>query len=196
MGRQPRFVLTVITMALGVAVAVQPGSAAVKARSDSTKGFDFAQARTWTWNPKAAGQVILARTPSDDPELVRQRAEPVIFSTVTTEMPKRGLKPASGPADLTLTYYLLLTIGSHAQTMGQFLPATTGWGLPPFLASTTSLEVVQQGSLVLDLSANDQVVWRGVGEAQIQMGLSMEKRESLIREAVREILKQYPPKKK
>jgi len=183
-------------MAVGVAMAVQSGSAAVKARTDFNKAFDFAQARTWGWNPKAAGQIILARTPSDDPELVRQRAEPIIFSTVTTEMPKRGLKPASGAADLTLTYYLLLTIGSSAQTMGQFLPATTGWGLPPFLASTTSLEVVQQGSLVLDLSANDQVVWRGVGEAQIQMGLSMEKRESLIREAVREILKQYPPKKK
>jgi hypothetical protein len=193
--RRPQLALTAIVMAIGVAMTVQSGIAAVKARSDSNKSFDFGQARTWAWNPEAAGQVILARTPSDDPAIVRQRAEPVIFSAVTTEMPRRGLKPATGAPDLTLTYYLLLTIGSSAQTMGQFLPATSGWGLPPFLASTTSLEVVQQGSLVLDLSAKGEVVWRGVGEAQIKMDLSQEKRASLIRDAVREILKHYPPKK-
>jgi len=39
------------------------------------------------------------------------------------------------------------------------------------------------------------VVWRGVGEAQIKMGLSQEKRAVLMQEAVRAILARYPPKK-
>jgi hypothetical protein len=55
--------------------------------------------------------------------------------------------------------------------------------------------VIEQGSLVLDLSAKGQVVWRGVGQAKIQMGLEQNKRAALIREAVREVLKRYPPKK-
>ncbi len=189
-----RIAQTFFVAAAAVALTVASGTAAVKVRADHDKAFDFGQAQTWAWNAKGS-QVILARTPDDDPDRVRELAEPIIFSAVTAEMPRRGLKPASETPDLTLTYYLLLTVGSSAQTAGQFLPATVGWGLPPFLAQTTSLEVVQQGSLVLDLTASDRVVWRGVADAQIKMGLTQEKRASIIREAVREILKRYPPKK-
>jgi len=45
------------------------------------------------------------------------------------------------------------------------------------------------------LSANGEVVWRGVGEAQIKMDLSQEKRAALIVEAVQKVLAKYPPKK-
>jgi len=110
-------------------------------------------------------------------------------------MPKRGLTAAAENPDLTLTYFLLLTVGNTAQTVGQFLPSTTAWALPPFVASTQSLEFIEQGALVLDLSANGEVVWRGVGEAQIKMDLDQNKRIALVNEAVREILGRYPPKK-
>ena len=80
--------------------------------------------------------------------------------------------------------------------MGQFLPPVTQWGVPPFLASTQALKVIQQGSLAIDFSANGEIVWRGVGAAEIKPGLPQEKRAALIREAVREILKRYPQKKK
>ena len=55
------------------------------------------------------------------------------------------------------------------QTMGQFLPATTAWGLPPFPQATQSLKIMNRGSLVLDLSAKGTVVWRGVAQAKIKM---------------------------
>jgi hypothetical protein len=121
--------------------------------------------------------------------------EPIIFSTVTQEMPRRGLVAATGTPDVTLGYYLLLTIGSSAQTVGQFLPSTTAWALPSFVQSTQSLEIIQQGALVLDISAKGEVVWRGVGEAQIKMDLEQGKRVALVREAVQKILERYPPKK-
>jgi len=191
--RTPRG-LVVFAIAVGVAIAVQSGVAAVKVRTDFDKRFDFTQSHTWGWNQEWAGKVMVARTPDDDPEVVRKRAEPIIMSAVSTELAKRGLKPASGTPDLTLTYYLLITIGSSAQTIGQFLPATTAWALPPFVASTQSIEMIQQGALVLDLSTKGEVVWRGVGEAQIKMDLTQERRAQLIREAVREILERYPPK--
>jgi hypothetical protein len=193
--RKPRPRLTIFATAVGIAVVVQSGAAAVKVRTNFDKAFDFRQARTWAWNPKGAGDVMVARTPDDDPEAIQRRAEPVIMNAVSAEMPRRGLKPAAGTPDLTLTYYLLLTVGASAQTLGQFLPPVTAWGLPPFAPSTTSLEVIEQGSLVLDLSANGEVIWRGIGEAQIKMDLNLERRSALIREAVREILERYPPKK-
>lgn len=185
---------TAFACAAVVALAAQSVVAAVKVRVNFDKSFDFKNAKTWVWSEKA-GDVMVARTPTDDPESIKQLAEPVIRQAVAAEFPRRGLQPASGTADLKLTYYLLLTVGSSAQIAGQFLPAVTDWGVPPFLPSTNSLEVIEQGSLVFDLAANDRVVWRGVGEAKIKMGLEQEKRVALIHEAVREIMKKYPPRK-
>ena len=76
-----------------------------------------------------------------------------------------------------MTYYLLLTTNMTAQTMGQFLPATLQWGLPPFPPATQALEVMNQGSLVLDLSAKQDIVWRGVAQAKLKIGAEPKKRE-------------------
>jgi hypothetical protein len=139
----------------------------------------------------------MARTADDDPEVVRQRAEPVIMEAVAAALPKRGLTAAAAGAvsDLQVKYYVLITIGTDAQVIGQFLPATTAWGLPPFAAATQSYKVIEQGSLVIDISANKEVVWRGIGQAELKPGQTPEKRAGLVREAVQEILKHYPPKR-
>jgi hypothetical protein len=52
--------------------------------------------------------------------------------------------------------------------------------------------MMHRGSLVLDLSANGQVVWRGVAQANIKVDADERKREQLIREAVRDLLAKYP----
>jgi hypothetical protein len=187
-------VLMGLAIAVTVGVTVQPGDAAVKARVDFDKMFDFTKVRTWSWSPTGAGQVIVARSKDDNPELVKQRAEPVIFDAVKMELPGRGLKPATGAPDLTLMYYLLLTVGASSQTLGQFLPSTAQWGVPPFAPNTTSLEMIEQGSLVIDMSANGRLVWRGIGEAKINLELDQKKREALLREGVRELLRRFPPK--
>jgi Domain of unknown function (DUF4136) len=193
-GRRLRRDLVRLVVAAGVCIAVQLGHAAVKARVEYDRMFDFGGPRTWSWNPNGAGQIMLARTPDDDPETVRQRAEPIILDAVNIEMGRRGLKVAAGMPDLTVTYYLLLTIGTSGQTLGQFLPSVSQWGVPPFVPSTTSLSVIPQGSLVLDVSANGRPVWRGIGEAEIKWDLAPEKRAELLREAVRELLRRLPRK--
>lgn len=179
----------------GVVVAVQSSPAAVKVHVDFDKTFDFRQARTWTWAQPEAGRVIVARTPTDDPEAIQRQAEPLIMDAVMTEMRDRRMTHASEAADITLTYYLLLTIGSSSQTIGQFLPPVTEWGIPPFTPSTQSLKVIQQGSLVIDATAKEQVVWRGTGAGEIKPGITDEKRAALIRQTVRDILRRYPRQK-
>ena len=186
--------LIILSIAAGVIVAVQSGSAAVKVRAEFDKTFAFKNARTFAWAPKP-GAIMVARTPDDDPEDLQRRAEPMIVDAVNAELPRRGLALASEGADLTLHYYLLLTIGDSSQTLGQFLPPVTEWAIPPFSPSTTALKVFNSGSLVLDLSSKGQPVWRGIGEAEIKWSMDEEKRAVLIREAVRDILKRYPPKK-
>lgn len=172
--------------------AVHIGVAAIKVHVDVDKAFDFRQARTWAWAVPEAGHVIVARTPTDDPEAIQQLAEPVVMSAVIAEMPGRGLSHTIENPDVTLKYYLLLTLGESSQTIGQFLPPVYQWGMPPFTPSTQSLKVIQQGSLAIDVSAKDQVVWRGVAAAEIKPGTTQDRRAALIRQAVRDILKRYP----
>ncbi|MGH9148478.1 MAG: DUF4136 domain-containing protein, partial [Vicinamibacterales bacterium] len=188
--------LVLLLCALGVAMltAARPGAAGVDVRSEFEKKFDFATVRTWAWNPRGAGEVKMARTPDDDPEAVRKRAEPIIRESVAAELGRHKLQLADTNPDLTLTYYLLLTIGSSAQNLGQFLPPVAAWGLPPFTPQTQSLTVAEQGSLVLDFSATDRVVWRGIAQAKIKWEDDAEKRTKLLREAVRDLLRRFPPK--
>ncbi len=194
---RPTPTVCVAAVMAALLIASIPGAARVKVRAQFDEKFDFTQVRTWAWNDTGAGDVKMARTADDDPEAVKKTAEPVIRDAVATETAARGLKAADSSApDIEITYYLLLGIGTQSQYMGQFLPTTGEWGIPPISGATQSYSVVEQGSLVLDLSAKDEVVWRGIAQAQIKPGTSLQKRETLLREAVRDLLKQYPPKAK
>jgi hypothetical protein len=169
--------------------------ARTEVRVEHDKTFNFKPVRTWAWSPAGRGAVKMARTQSDDPEGMRKLAEPIIVEAVGQEIKQRGLTEAAADgADLHIAYYLLLTMGESAQVMGQFLPGTTAWAMPPFAMSTQSLEMMNQGALVLDLSARDTVVWRGVARAKIKFDADQKRRESLLREAVRDLLRKYPPK--
>ena len=181
-------------LAAGFVLSVR-AIAGVDVKVDLDKAFDFKSARTWAWNPEGPGDVKMARTQEDDPEAMRAWVEPVMVDAVTSELSRRGRQPATATPDLLVTYYLLLTTSMSSQTVGQFLPATTMWGVPPFAPATQSLEVMNQGALVLDLKAAGKVVWRGVAQAKIRIGLEKTEREARLREAVRDLLRRYPAKR-
>ena len=181
----------VCAAAVGVALAVHTAMA-VDVKVESDKTFDFTSIRTWGWNPDGPGDVRMARTQEDDPEVARQQAEPLIMSTVDEEMKGRGLQRASGAPDVFVTYYLLLTTNASAQTVGQFVPTVAQWGLPPFPPATQSLKLMNRGSLVLDVSSRQTVVWRGVAQANIKPDADRARREALLREAVRDLLRRFP----
>jgi Domain of unknown function (DUF4136) len=168
--------------------------ARVKVQVNYDKKFDFKPARTWAWNPSGAGQIMMARTADDDKEAARKMAEPIILEGVASELAKRGLTAATGQPDLTVTYYLLLTSGVNAQYMGQFLSATPEWGLPPFPPATQSFKATNNGALVIDFNARNDIVWRGVAQAQLDIGIDLKKREAVLREGIRDLIKRFPPK--
>ena len=185
-----RLLLVAAVFALGI-----PVLASVKVRVDADKAVDFTAFKTWAWSD-GIGDIMLARTPKDDPEELRKRAEPIIVDAAATTLPQRGLQMAKANPDLTLRYYLLITIGNKTQQMGQFVPTVLDWGLPLFAPATTSYKVIQSGALVLDLRQKDKVVWRAVAEAEIKMDMPQDKRAELLKEAVTDAFEKYPPKKK
>lgn len=182
-------------LAAGLTVATHGVSAGIDVKVEFDKAFDFKAANTWAWNTSGPGEVKMARTQEDDPEAMRQRAEPVIVDAVMAELGRRGLEFTATAPHVRVTYYLLLSTSMSTQTVGQFLPAVTMWGVPPFAPATQSLEVMNRGSLVLDMSGgNDDVVWRGVAQANIKIGADDKRREALLREAVKDLLRRFPPK--
>jgi hypothetical protein len=191
--------MTVAMLCLCAAVVVE--AAKIKAQAEPDPTFDFATVHTWAWDADA-GQVIMARTATDDPAPVKARIEPLIKKSVEEEMAKKGLKLAtSGTPDVQFHYYVLVTIASNGQFMGQFLPAVPYWGLPAFAPATTSLEVATKGSLVLDamlpgVEGSRRVIWRGIAQSTVEDVDSDAVRQTRIRNAVAELIKRFPLKKK
>jgi hypothetical protein len=189
---QSKIAALAIATAMTLAVHVVVEGVDVNVQHD--KAFDFKSVRNWAWNPERAGDVIMARSQADDPVAMKRRAEPLIMEAVEAEMKRRGLQRAASQPDAVLTYYLLLATNMTAQTIGQFLPATTAWGYMLTAPATQSIKMMNQGALVLDLSAKGVVVWRGVAQARIAFEADDKKREAILREGVRDLLKRYPPK--
>jgi hypothetical protein len=177
-----------------LALTVQAVSARVDVKIDFDKSFNFKAVRTWGWHADGPGEVKMARTQTDDPEAMNKVAAPPILDAVTVAMTRLGLEQVPADPDLAVHYYLLLTTNMSAQTMGQFIPSTMAWGLPLFPQATQSLKVLNHGALVLDMSAKGTVVWRGVAQAQVKPDTDGRKREALLREGVRDLLRRYPPK--
>jgi Domain of unknown function (DUF4136) len=185
--------IVALTALLGILLGLETVGARVDVSVDFDKKFDFKRVKTWGWTPGQPGEVKMARTKDDNPEAARQRAEPIILDAVNGEMGRRGLQASPSAPDLTITYYLLLSTNMSTQTIGQFLPGTVAWGLPPMTGATQSIKMMNRGSLVLDLSAANNVVWRGVAHADIKFDADDKRREALLREAVRDLLRKYPP---
>ena len=191
-----RILAVVALMVAAIALATSDVRARdVKIKIDHSKTFDFSAPRTWSWYPERPGDVLMARTADDDADVVKKRAEPVIFEAVAAQLSRKGLKQVPSGGDLIVKYYVLITIGSSAQYVGQFVPSVPEWGLPPMAGATQALRVIEQGSFLIDIRSKDDIVWRGVAVAELKPDQSPEKRATLLREATRRLFDRYPPKK-
>lgn len=186
-----------VVLVLGVIL-----EAKIKVRAEADPHFDFATVRTWAWDDEP-GKVYMKRYATDDEAAPLQaRIEPAILKYVAEAMAKKGLTLASNAApDVQLHYYVLVSIGVSGHHMGQFLPAVPEWGLPPFPPATTSLNVVTNGSLVLDAmttgdAGQDRVIWRGVAQSTVEDDDSPAVRDARLRDASTELVKRFPLKKK
>lgn len=187
-----------MTLVAAAAVwAVGVDAAKIKVRTEHDKAFNFAAVKTYAWHPDGAGDVKILIADSGDPKTLLARFDPVIRPAVEAELARRGLtQVSSGEPGLHVNYYLLLSAGSSTQTTGQFLPPMVEWGLPPFMASTSSFQVFEQGSLILDMSspASKSVVWRGAAATEVDRTRTREQQDTRVRDAIKEMLKKFPPK--
>ena len=168
---------------------------AAKIQTQRDPTFDFSRLATWSWNPSGAGDVKVIMTANSKSEPVKRQYEPALMKAVEDQIAVRGYTPASGaPPDFHVTYYLLVTQGSSAQYMGQFLPTNAQWGIPMFAPGTSALTVYPQGTLILDVSvpAPGSMVWRGMAEAKIEIENTEEKRIARLNSVIKELVAKFP----
>jgi len=192
--------MTRATVAVGLAVLVAAASAVVtaKARTQSDPAADFTRLHTWRWNPNGPGDVKVWVSSQSDPAPVKRMYEPLIMREVEQRLAEKKFTRSDSAPDFLVTYYLLVTVGASSQQAGQFLPSTVSWGLPPFAPQTTALSISPQGAVVLDVTTapDNRIVWRGISEKEVSYDTTDAQRQDIARKAIKEIVDQFPPKKK
>jgi hypothetical protein len=186
---------SVLLLSLTLAAAIVAGDVRIKVMHRD-KAFDLKGVRTWAWHPDGAGGVKMALTANDDPEKMRARVEPTIKQTVQEALTARGvtLAAAGQTPDVYLTYYVLLSTNMAAETAEVFGATTPEWTLPPVAMPTTNLEVIERGSLVIDVAsaATRSLVWRAVAQAEIERARSEPDRLGRIQRAISDLIKRWP----
>jgi len=173
-------------------------AAKIKITTQHHQTYPFANVKTWDWSPDGHGEVKLATTADADPERLRERVEPVLVPAIEREMKARGLEKVSASPDVLVNYYVLVVIGQSSQYMGQFLPSTPEWGVPIVMGGTQALRAYPVGTVLIDMVAPSlkSVVWRGAAQAEVDLDKKPEERRVRLEQAVRDMLKQFPPKPK
>jgi hypothetical protein len=188
-----RHAAAVLLFALGATVVM----VGAKIQVQRDKNFDFATLKTWAWNPSGPGDVKVWLTAESKSEPVKKTYEPVIMKAVEDELARRGLPRATGgQADFNVTYYVLITVGTNSQQMGQFLPPVTQYGVPPFAPATQALSIYPQGTLVLDIASPnpDHVVWRAVSQAEVELDRTEAQRSVRLQNIIRDVVAKLPRK--
>jgi hypothetical protein len=185
--------LLALGLVVGSAIAL---IGATKIKAERHPKFDFSTLHSWSWRTSGPGDVKVWLTADSKPEVVQRTYEPVIVQAVEDELTRRKFTKATGaPPDFVVTYYMLITAASSTQQMGQFLPAITEWGVPPFTAQTTATRVYPLGSLVLDIaSPADRVVWRAVAQAEVELGRTEAQRTASLKRIIKDIVAKLPRK--
>jgi hypothetical protein len=189
--------LALATSLMAIIMVAPLLAAKIKSRGDADPTFDFKGIRSWAWAADGPGDVKMARSSQDDPKALLAIFGPTVVESVVKELGARGLNQVdAAEAPLKMHYYVLVTVGFETQTMGQFLPPITDWGLAPFAPITQSMNIIQTGSIVLDAVSSklNRVVWRGISQTEIEKLKNDDERKQVIRDAVKDLVSKKFPK--
>lgn len=127
-----------------------------------------------------------------------------IVAAIEAELAAKGITKTESDPDLFVVYHMAFDKEKDISTYssgygGGYGPYGWGWGGGWAGGSThTQVRDILIGTLVIDMAdaRKGQMVWRGVGEKEIDTRAKPEKRDKNINNAVKKILKNYPPKVK
>lgn len=159
-------------------------------RYNFDKNTDFSKFKTYEW-------VILK-----DAAKVDDLVDAQIKDTVDKELSKKGLTKVHGDnADLYIGYQTAIGQEKQFTSFSNNWGYGSGWygggwyGYPGGGMTTGQTSTIYIGQLALDIydTANQDLVWRGVGSKTLDPKAKPDKRQKNLTKAVAKMLKSYPP---
>lgn len=125
-----------------------------------------------------------------------------IVAALEKELATKGLTKSEANPDIIVVYHVAFDKEKDISTYssgygGGYGPYGYGWGGGwGSTSSTTTVRDILVGTMVIDIAdaKKNQIAWRGMGVKEVNTTASPEKRDKSINEAVKKILKNYPPK--
>jgi hypothetical protein len=179
--------------------AVSGGCATLEVQTEFDPRADFSGFETWVWMPREPPA-------TGDPRLDNAILHSRIRAVVEEQLALQGFrKLASGTPDFLVSFHAAIDQRLDVSTVDRSYPRHGGgpyggagrWGGGWVHSSETRVREYELGSLILDIADNRtrDLVWRGFAQAEVgQRSQDQARRDERLREAVRRMLEQFPPK--
>lgn len=171
------------------------GCATMTITSDYDAFANFSGLKTYAWIPDP-------KTPSGDPRIDSSLLDSRIRKAVEIHLSARGyVKEKSGTPDFWIGYHAAIDKKMDVEILNDYYGYGPGFGrfygaayAPPGTASAYVHEY-EEGTLILDIVKPDtrKLIWRGTAQASLNREATSEEKRERINEAVRRILKKFPP---
>lgn len=175
-------------------LAVGCSSSRIEVRSGHDPDFKFSRLKTYGW---------LAPTKSGDERLNDKRLEKNVRAAVSRELEAKGFRFAEKEADFYVGYHAIVRrqrsvqsvdqvygYGSHEIWTGDYTPR-----MDPATQPEVYEHIYHVGTLILDIAdgkAKD-LIWRASARAIVEPTAPAEKARRITSEAVRKMLREFPP---
>jgi hypothetical protein len=125
-----------------------------------------------------------------------------IVAAIDAQLQAKGLTKVESDPDVFVVYHVAFDKQKDISTYssgygGGYGPYGWGWGGGwAGGTSTTQVRDIVVGTLVIDMAdaKKGQLAWRGIGVREVNTQANPEKRDKSINDAVKKIIKNYPPK--
>jgi hypothetical protein len=186
----------VLLAAVASSLTASPGTAQkLEIKTHKDPEADFSAVRTYSWLPPAPF-VRDAPAHLSNPTLSEEALGPPIVAAVDRELASRGLVRVDGAADVHVTYFVALTVGFNQTYLGEYYGYVTGWGspIPAGLAPSTSMQVYEQGTVLIDVvnRERNRAIWRGTVKTRVHQELTLEKRVARVNDGAARLFREFP----
>ncbi len=173
-----------ILVACGLLLLV--GCSSMHIETQHADDVDFAKYKTWNWLPSAAQET--------DPRLSDPLVVARIRGAIEKQLMAQGFRKESTSPDFIVSYHAALddqlsqSAVDNSYDTAQYDRYDQNW-------TYQYTSEWQQGTLLLDIvdAQTKALVWRGSAQAELTTNASDEERDKRVEEAVRKILKNFPP---
>ncbi len=182
---------------LCLVMLVLTGCSTLRVSTDYDPATDFSDLHTYEWMPAP-----VIRT--GDPEVsYNSLLESRIHSAVDGVLQARGYRRSSEAPDFLLAYHVNIDKKESVTYINDLYGYGPGWGYGPgyygggwgYPRTEVMVTEYKQGTLILDVvrAGNRQLIWRGVATDYVYADDTPADKQENIRNAVAEMLAQFPP---